>query len=111
MSDIHVNIKKRREELGMSQEELARKVGYTSRSTIARIERGDIVIPSDKIEPFAKALNMLPEYLMGWADDEGITMSDVDFIEDDRLRVIIERANKDTAYRERLLKIAELLED
>lgn len=30
MDDLYENIKKRREELGMSQDELARKVGYTS---------------------------------------------------------------------------------
>jgi transcriptional regulator with XRE-family HTH domain len=38
MLDLYKNIKMRREELGMSQEQLAKKVGYTSRSTIARIE-------------------------------------------------------------------------
>ena len=38
MSELHINIKKRRAEIGMSQEELARKMGYTSRSSIAKIE-------------------------------------------------------------------------
>ena len=37
--DIGERIKRRREELDMSQAELARKVGYSSRSTITRIER------------------------------------------------------------------------
>lgn len=109
--NIGEKIRLRREELGMSQDELAKKCGYASRVSISKIETGERYVPQWKIESFAKALRVLPEYLMGWADDEGITMSDADFIEDDRLRVIIERANKDTAYRERLLKIAELLED
>lgn len=78
MDDLYENIKKRREELGMSQDELARKVGYTSRSTIARIERGDINIPQDKIILFARALRVLPEYLMGWTDEDGIDISDED---------------------------------
>jgi len=78
MEDLYENIKRRREELGMSQEELARKVGYTSRSTIARIERGDINIPQDKIVLFARALRVLPEYLMGWTDEDGIDITDED---------------------------------
>lgn len=78
MEVLYENIRKRREELGMSQDELAHKVGYTSRSTIARIERGDINIPQDKIILFARALRVLPEYLMGWAEDEGMDISDED---------------------------------
>lgn len=78
MEDLYENIRKRREGLGMSQDELARKVGYTSRSTIARIEHGDINIPQDKIILFARALRVLPEYLMGWTEDEGMDISDED---------------------------------
>lgn len=118
MDDLYENIKKRREELGMSQDELARKVGYTSRSTIARIERGDINIPQDKIVLFARALGMLPEYLMGWTDEDGVTISDDDLktdvmvrlSEDRDLYAIVERAARDRNYAERLKKIAELLE-
>lgn len=111
MEDLYENIRKRREELGMSQDELARKVGYTSRSTIARIEHGDINIPQDKIILFARALNVLPEYLMGWTDEDGITITDADFVfKDDALNIIIERARSDKNYRDRLIKIAELLE-
>jgi len=68
MSGIHENIKKRRIELGLSQEELANKTGYTSRSTIAKIEAGTNDIPQSKIETFAKALDTTPSYIMGWAD-------------------------------------------
>ena len=78
MEILYENIRRRREELGMSQEELAHRVGYTSRSTIARIERGDINIPQDKIILFARALKVLPEFLMGWTEDEGIDISDED---------------------------------
>ena len=38
---LYERIKKRREELGMSQDELAQKLGYKSRSTIAKIEKGE----------------------------------------------------------------------
>lgn len=69
MLDLYANIKARRRELGMSQEELANKVGYTSRSTIARVEKGEIDISRTKIIAFAQALKTTPAELMGWTDD------------------------------------------
>ncbi|MCL4581435.1 XRE family transcriptional regulator [Fusobacterium nucleatum YWH7199] len=61
-------IKKRREELGLSQEELAAKLGYKSRSSINKIELGLSDIPFSKIPLFAKALEIEPEILMGWEE-------------------------------------------
>lgn len=66
MTDIHKRIKSRREELGISQEELAFKLGYKSRSTIAKIESGENDIPQSKISAFATALRTTPAWLMGW---------------------------------------------
>ncbi|MDB1979125.1 S24 family peptidase [[Clostridium] symbiosum] len=59
-------IKKRREKLGMSQEELAQKVGYKSRSSINKIEVDGRGLPQSKIAAIAKALDTTPAYLMGW---------------------------------------------
>jgi transcriptional regulator with XRE-family HTH domain len=67
--NIGDRIKMRREELDMSQSELARRVGYTSRSTITKIERDGNGISQDKIVAIAKALKTTPSYLMGWTDD------------------------------------------
>ncbi|MFR5807046.1 MAG: helix-turn-helix domain-containing protein, partial [[Clostridium] symbiosum] len=61
-------IKKRREELGMSQEELAQKVGYKSRSSINKIEVDGRGLPQSKIAAIAKALDTTPTYLMGWEE-------------------------------------------
>lgn len=58
--DIGDRIKKRREELGMSQEELAKKVGYKSRSSVNKIEIDGRVLPQNKIVIFAKALETPP---------------------------------------------------
>ncbi len=69
MNCLYINIKNRRIELGMSQEELAEKMGYTSRSTIAKIESGKNDIPQSKIQAFAKALKTTPGILMGWESD------------------------------------------
>ena len=63
--DLYENIKKRRIELGMTQEDLAKKIGYRSTSTIAKIERGVNDIPQSKIKAFAEALNVTPGELMG----------------------------------------------
>lgn len=65
---LYQRIKARREELGLSQEELANRLGYKSRSTINKIESGVNDIPQSKIKAFADALNTTPGYLMGWAE-------------------------------------------
>ena len=49
MLTLYKNIKKLREELGMSQDELAEKTGYTSRSSIAKIEKGLVDLQQSKI--------------------------------------------------------------
>lgn len=66
--DTGDRIKKRREELGMSQEELAKKVGYKSRSSVNKIEIDGRGLPQNKIVIFAKALETTPAYLMGWEE-------------------------------------------
>ena len=70
MSELYKRIKIRREELGLSQDELAKKIGYKSRSTIAKIESGENDIPQAKIKAFADALDTTPSELMGWDDAE-----------------------------------------
>ena len=67
--EIGERIKKRRKELGMSQDELAKKVGYTSRSSVAKVETNANGMLQSKLITFAKALGTTPAYLMGWEDD------------------------------------------
>lgn len=71
MLELYKNIKLFRERLNMSQNELAQKTGYTSRSSIAKIEKGEVDLPLSKIELFALALDTTPSELMGstWEDD------------------------------------------
>jgi len=66
MLEIYKRIRARREELGISQEELAKRMGYKSRSSINKIEKGENDIPQSKIVAFAQALRTTPEALMGW---------------------------------------------
>ena len=65
--NVGERIKQRRLELGLSQDELAKKVGYKSRSSINKIELSRD-LPLRKVELMAKALDTTPGYLMGWSD-------------------------------------------
>lgn len=65
---IGERIKNRREDLGMTQDELAKKCGYKSRSSINKIELSR-ELPLRKVSLMAEALNTTPGYLMGWEDD------------------------------------------
>lgn len=73
MEDLYRNIKEYRIRRGMSQEELAEKTGYTSRTSIAKIEAGKVNLPADKIVKFANALNVMYSELVGWTyNEEGV---------------------------------------
>lgn len=72
METIYNRIEKRRKELGMSQDELALKVGYKEKSAISHIEKGRKDIPQSKIMAFAKALNTTPSYLVDGYDLETV---------------------------------------
>lgn len=71
MSTIGRKIQQRRKELGWTQEELAIKMGYKSKSTINKIELGINDIPQSKIKLFAEILKTTPAYLMGWEEEKG----------------------------------------
>lgn len=66
MIELYKNIKNLRESKGLSQDKLAKMTGYTSRSSIAKIEKGEVDLTRSKIVAFAKALDTTPAYLMGW---------------------------------------------
>lgn len=65
---IGERIRARRKEIGMSADELGKRLGK-DRSTVFRYEKGDIEkVPIDILEPIAKALNTTPAALMGWEE-------------------------------------------
>lgn len=67
--DLYKNIRTLRQKLNMSQDDLAKKLGYTSRSSIAKIEKGEVDLSLSKIISFAKTLRTTPAELMGWEDE------------------------------------------
>lgn len=66
---IGLRIKQRREELGLTQEELAEKLHYKTKSSINKIEKGVNDLPRTKVAAFAVALQTSVSYLMGWVND------------------------------------------
>lgn len=65
-------IRQRRFELGMTLEDVGQRVGVAS-STVQRWESGQIEnLGRDKIASLATALQVSPEYLLGWTDNPEI---------------------------------------
>lgn len=75
LTEFGTRIKQKRLELNMTQDELARKVGYTSRSSINKIELGFVDLPQSKIAAIANALGTTPAYLMGWDSEKNTATS------------------------------------
>ena len=67
MEPLYENIKKLRKQRELSQDELARLTGYTDRSSISKIEKGEVDLPQSKIYLFAKALGTTMSELVGWS--------------------------------------------
>ena len=61
-------VKLKREELNLSQEELAEKMNYKSKTSIHKIEVGITDLPLSKVKELAAVLKTTPAYLMGWED-------------------------------------------
>ncbi len=67
-TDLSSRIRQRREQLSLSQEELAARMGYRSKSSITKLEKGINDLPRAKLEELAAALDTTPAWLMGLAD-------------------------------------------
>ncbi len=104
MSSIGKNIARRRKEIRMTQEELAKKMGYKSISTIAKIESGINDIPQSKIVQFAQVLETTPSVLMGWVNEEQ------DKKNDDLVQIIV-KMRRDARFRNNVFALSKLNEE
>lgn len=84
--EIGNRIKQLRTEKDMSQDELAKKSGYGSRSTINKIELGINDVPQSKIKAIAEALGVSVGTLLCWDEfdkkyDTQKTQKEINLIE------------------------------
>lgn len=78
---IGTRIMERRQQLGLTQEDLAFRMGYKTKSAINKIELGINDVSQTKVVKFAEALHTSVAYLMGWeektekptAQDDGLS--------------------------------------
>ena len=70
MIKLYENIREFRKQNKWTQEELAQRMGYTDRSTIAKIEAGKVDLSQSKIIEFANVFGVDPGELMGWDGEE-----------------------------------------
>lgn len=108
-NNIGLNIAQRRKELGWTQEELATRMGYKSKTTINKIELGINDIPQSKIVKFAEVLGIAPSELMGWTekienDPVGMAEIHVEMIMDEDLNEIFEDFKKLDANKRKIVK-------
>ena len=115
MLELYKNIKKRRLELHLSQQQLAELTGYSSKSMIAHIESGNVDLSIGKIELFAKVLKMDPGDLLGPTPSSApqvpdLTSSEIQIVKklhkldnDDQLKVegMIDSYLMDPKYKEK----------
>lgn len=67
----------RRQQLGLSQTQLAERLGYSDKTAISKIENGISQLNQSKIVAFADALQTTPAYLMGWINDPDMTREEL----------------------------------
>ena len=61
-------IKLRREDLKMTQDELATKLGLSDKSSISRIEKSGDDVTMKNVTRIATALSTTPKFLLGWEE-------------------------------------------
>lgn len=95
-------IKIRREELGIGQTELAKKVGI-SKQSLYKYEKDIITnIPSDVIERLSRVLHTTPAFLMGWEESK----ADIDVKFKDYYEGLSNKASRFAAYLDAFAKLS-----
>ena len=61
-------VKARRKAMGLTQTDLALRMGFKSKQAISHIEAGDRNLKQSQVAALAAALGVTPAYLMGWED-------------------------------------------
>jgi transcriptional regulator with XRE-family HTH domain len=97
-------IRQRRLELGLTQLEVAKRIGLTTKAAVCKIEKQGNDVTLKNVERFAKALNCSPAYLMGWEEEnENKTQIDKLDIQADREARFLELYSRLSDYEKNLI--------
>lgn len=90
--NMYDRIRELRIEKGMTQDDLAKAMGYKDRSMITKIEAGKVDISQKKILQFANVLGTTEAFLMGW--EEEAQQEQEELPKNDDIRFLIRNLNK-----------------
>ena len=105
-----MRIKVRRKQLHMTQDDLCKKLKYTNRTTIGKIETGHIDISQSVLIEIAKALNCSPLYIMG-LEELNQTIPNLKPLELKKVKVLGEIACGQPIFSESYEEYAEISSD
>lgn len=105
---IGKRIKEKREELKLSQRDLAKKMNYTNHSTIGKIERGQVDVSQTRIVQFAEVLGTSVAYLMGWEETKKSATNNDSGLSEAKQQLLALAENCTEEEASRLLQMMEL---
>lgn len=90
-------IKNRRLELGLTQLEVAKRLGLTSKAAVCKVEKQGDEVTLKNVEKFAKALDCSVLYIMGWENREinNVEPSDDKVIREAKFSKLYSQLNED----------------
>lgn len=106
---IGKRIRSLREFNKLSQTELAIKVGYKDKTSIAKIEAGKVDLPQSKIFAFAKNLGTTPSYILGDNEFPNHVEEKHSFINDNDKTILDKYRQLNDEGKQRLLERADEL--
>ena len=106
---IGKRIKAKREELGLSQRDLAQKMQYTNHSTIGKIERGQVDVSQTRIVQFAEVMGTSVAYLMGWEETKKSATNNDSGLSEAKQQLLALAENCTEEEAERLLQVMKLI--
>ena len=112
-TNIGNRIMERRQQLGLTQEELAFRMGYKTKSAINKIELGINDVSQSKVVRFAEALQTSVAYLMCWdeeTDDKKEQPTDFDGLSERKkafLNKVMQMSDVDLDKLDKILSLVE----
>ena len=114
MSITSERIKQRRKEMGMTMDELAKKMGVKSQRTIVNWENGTTQVKPDKLEKISKILDVSPLYLLGYIDtpkEELMTFDTGEEFEKARQNLLDEYSSENKQVKKKGIDLTKMFEE